>query len=116
GVRYRPCHVTHATLDEKGAIAYVSTRDGETIRADMFVDCSGFSGLLIQQALKTPFVSYVYVLFNDAAVALPSAIDGAIPRATVTTALRNGWAWKIPPTHRYGNGYVYSSRFCAAED
>src|SRR6185503_1474459 len=65
GVRYRPCHVTHATLDEKGAIASVSTRDGETIRADIFVDCSGFSGLLIQQALKTPFISYADVLFND---------------------------------------------------
>jgi len=116
GVRYRPCHVTHATLDEKGAIASVSTRDGETIRADIFVDCSGFSGLLIQQALKTPFISYADVLFNDAAVALPSAIDGAIPCETVSTALRNGWVWKIPLTNRYGNGYVYSSRFCSADD
>src|SRR6185437_11585049 len=116
GVRYRPCHVTHATLDEKGAIASVSTRDGETIRADMFVDCSGFGGLLIQQALATPFVSYADVLFNDAAVALPSPIEGAIPCETVSTALRNGWAWKIPLTNRYGNGYVYSSRFCTADE
>src|SRR6185437_6382039 len=54
GVRYRSCHVTHATLDAHGAIASVSTREGETISADMFVDCSGFGGLLIQQALATP--------------------------------------------------------------
>jgi len=116
GVRYRSCHVTHATLDGQGAIASVHTREGETIRADIFVDCSGFGGLLIQQALGTPFVSYADVLFNDAAVALPSPIDGALPCETVSRAMRNGWAWEIPLTNRYGNGYVYSSRFCSAED
>jgi len=116
GVRYRPCHVTHATLDEQGAIASVVTREGETIRADIYVDCSGFAGLLIEQTLKTPYVSFADTLFNDAAVALPTPIDGAIPSETVSTALRNGWAWKIPLTNRYGNGYVYCSRFCSAAD
>jgi len=116
GVRYHPCHVTHATLDEKGAIAAIATREGETIRADVYIDCSGFAGLLIEQALKTPYVSFADTLFNDAAVALPTPIDGAIPSETVSTALRNGWAWKIPLTNRYGNGYVYSSRFCSADD
>jgi tryptophan 6-halogenase len=116
GVRYRPCHVTHATLDAEGAIASVATRDGEMISADVYVDCSGFSGLLIEQALKTPYVSYADVLFNDAAVALPTQIDEAIPCETVSTAMRHGWAWKIPLTNRYGHGYVYSSRFCSAED
>jgi hypothetical protein len=107
--------VTHATLDEKGAIASVVTREGESIRADLYVDCSGFSGLLIEQTLKTPYVSFAENLFNDAAVALPTPIEAAIPCETVSTALRNGWAWKIPLTNRYGNGYVYSSRFCSAE-
>jgi 2-polyprenyl-6-methoxyphenol hydroxylase-like FAD-dependent oxidoreductase len=116
GVRYRSCHVTHATLDEQGAIASVVTREGETFRGDIFVDCSGFSGLLIDKALKTPYVSFADNLFNDAAVALPTPIDGSIPCETVSTALRNGWAWKIPLTTRYGNGYVYSSRFCSADD
>jgi 2-polyprenyl-6-methoxyphenol hydroxylase-like FAD-dependent oxidoreductase len=116
GVRYRACHVTHATLDEQGAIASVVTAEGESIRADLYVDCTGFGGLLIEQALKTPFVSFAEVLFNDAAVALPSPIDGPIPSETVSTALRHGWAWKIPLTNRYGNGYVYSSRFCSAAE
>jgi hypothetical protein len=116
GVRYRACHVTHATLDEHGAIAAVATREGETFRADLYVDCSGFAGLLVDQALKTPFVSFAETLFNDAAVALPTPITASIPCETVSTALRHGWAWRIPLTSRYGNGYVYSSRFCSADE
>jgi 2-polyprenyl-6-methoxyphenol hydroxylase-like FAD-dependent oxidoreductase len=116
GVRYQNGHVTHASLDESGAIASVSTREGETLTADLFVDCSGFAGLLIDQALRTPFVSFASNLFNDAAVAIPSRIPDSIPSETVSTALRHGWAWKIPLTSRFGNGYVYSSRFCSADD
>ena len=116
GVRYRACHVTHATLDQRGAIASVVTREGEHIRADMYVDCTGFAGLLIDQALKTPYVSFAENLFNDAAVAMPTPTEGPLACETVSTAMRHGWAWKIPLTNRYGNGYVYSSRFCSASD
>jgi 2-polyprenyl-6-methoxyphenol hydroxylase-like FAD-dependent oxidoreductase len=116
GVRYRSCHVTHANLAADGSIASVSTREGETIEADLFVDCSGFSGLLIEKALHTPWVSFAENLFNDAAVAMPTPIDDSIPCETVSTALRHGWAWKIPLTNRFGNGYVYSSGFCTQDE
>lgn len=117
GVRYRTLHVTHANLDETGAIASVGTREGETLSADLFVDCTGFAGLLIDKALQTPFVSFASNLFNDAAVALPSPLTPgeAIPSETVSTALQHGWAWKIPLTSRYGNGYVYSTQFCTPD-
>ena len=115
GVRYKSCHVTHANLNPEGLIASVSTREGETIAADLFVDCTGFTGLLIDKALKTPFVSFASNLFNDAAVAMPTPIEGPIPSETVSTALRYGWAWKIPLTNRYGNGYVYSTQFCSPD-
>lgn len=116
GVRYQSCHVTHANLAADGSITSVSTREGETIEADVFVDCSGFSGLLVDKALRTPWVSFSENLFNDAAVALPTPLDDSIPCETVSTALRHGWAWKIPLTNRYGNGYVYSSGFCTADE
>jgi 2-polyprenyl-6-methoxyphenol hydroxylase-like FAD-dependent oxidoreductase len=116
GVRYRSCHVTDATLTADGAIASVSTKEGETIAADLFVDCSGFAGLLIEKALHTPYVSFSSNLFNDAAVALPTPIGESIPSETVSTALKHGWAWKIPLTSRFGNGYVYSSEFCTADE
>jgi tryptophan 6-halogenase len=115
GVRYETAHVTHANLDERGAIASVSTREGLSIGADLFVDCTGFAGLLINQALKTPFVSFAENLFNDAAVAMPTPIGETVPSETVSTALKHGWAWKIPLTQRFGNGYVYSSQFCSAD-
>jgi 2-polyprenyl-6-methoxyphenol hydroxylase-like FAD-dependent oxidoreductase len=115
GVRYQTAHVTHAKLDEHGAIASVGTREGMTLAADLFIDCTGFAGLLINQALETPFVSFSENLFNDAAVAMPTPIGKTIPSETISTALRHGWAWKIPLTERVGNGYVYSSQFCSAD-
>jgi 2-polyprenyl-6-methoxyphenol hydroxylase-like FAD-dependent oxidoreductase len=116
GVRYQSCHVTHANLDDSGAIASVATREGETIAADFFVDCSGFAGLLIDKALHTPYISFASNLFNDAAVALPSPLEDTIPSETVSIAMQHGWAWKIPLTSRFGNGYVYSSQFCSADE
>jgi len=115
GVRYKSCHVTHATLSADGTIASVSTREGETIAADLFVDCTGFAGLLIEKTLKVPFLSFADNLFNDAAVAIPSPVEESVPSETVATALKYGWVWKIPLTSRYGNGYVYSTHFCARD-
>jgi hypothetical protein len=115
GVQHKSCHVKQVQLNERGDIASVVTADGETIAADFFVDCTGFAGLMIQQALKTPFVNFSSNLFNDAAIAMPTPIGEDIPSQTVSTAMKNGWAWKIPLTHRFGNGYVYSSAFCSAD-
>ena len=115
GVKYRSCHIKHVQLKESGDIDSVVTADGEAIAADFFIDCTGFAGLLIQKALNTPYVSFADNLFNDAAVAMPTPISEDIPPQTVSTAMKNGWTWKIPLTNRYGNGYVYSSAFCSAE-
>ncbi len=116
GVKYKPCHIEDVQLAENGDVASVRTREGETIAADFFVDCSGFAGLLVQKALETPFVSFAENLFNDAAVAMPTAIGEDIPSQTVSIAMRHGWKWVIPLTSRYGNGYVYSSAFCSADE
>jgi 2-polyprenyl-6-methoxyphenol hydroxylase-like FAD-dependent oxidoreductase len=115
GVRYVPAHVTHANLDERGALASIATQEGLTLAADLFVDCTGFAGLLIDKALKTPYVSFAANLFNDAAVALPTPIGATLPSETVSTALKHGWMWRIPLTQRFGNGYVYSSQACSAD-
>lgn len=116
GVRYKPCHIESVQLAESGDIASVRTKEGETFAADFFVDCSGFAGLLLQKALGTPFVSFSENLFNDAAVAIPTPIEGEIPSQTVSIAMKHGWKWVIPLTSRYGNGYVYSSAFCSADE
>src|SRR5580700_6304481 len=77
GVRYLAAHVTHANLDEHGAIASLGTREGPLVGGDLFVDCTGFAGLLITQTLKTPFISFAENLFNDAAIAMPTPIGHA---------------------------------------
>jgi 2-polyprenyl-6-methoxyphenol hydroxylase-like FAD-dependent oxidoreductase len=116
GVQYKCRHVTHAVMNERGDVAAVATSEGEQLAADFFIDCSGFQGLLIRKTLETPFVSYADNLFNDAAIAMPTGIGEKIPTLTVSTAMKHGWAWKIPLTNRYGNGYVYSSSFVSADE
>jgi 2-polyprenyl-6-methoxyphenol hydroxylase-like FAD-dependent oxidoreductase len=116
GVRHLPRHMTHASLDERGDLARLHLEGGETLEADFFVDCSGFAGLLIGKALGTPYLSFAENLFNDAAVAMPTPLDGPLMSQTISTAMRHGWAWKIPLTNRRGNGYVYSGAFCSADE
>lgn len=91
--------------------------DKRPLKADFFIDCTGFTSLLIGKTLETPFYSYSGNLFNDSAIAIASPLDVTkpIPSHTESTALSNGWAWKIPLTTRYGNGYVYSSGYQSAE-
>ena len=103
--------LTEVVLSANGAIAAVRLNDDNLLTADFFIDCSGFKSLLLQDALNVSFKSYKENLFNDAAVVMPSAISEIIPPATKATALSNGWAWKIPLTNRYGNGYVYSTDY-----
>lgn len=115
GVVHELGHVVAVKQHEHGDIASVQLAGDKHIAADFFVDCTGFSSLLLQKTLAVPFISYANNLLNDAAVALPSAIDEKIPSQTLATAMSCGWAWKIPLTNRYGNGYVYSSAFCSAD-
>ncbi len=115
-MQHHVSHVQDVQLNAQGEIAALVTKDGELIAGDFFVDCTGFTSLLLQKTLQTTFKSFANNLFNDAAVALPSEIGATIPSYTLSTALKNGWAWKIPLTNRFGNGYVYSSQFCSAQE
>lgn len=103
--------VTEVLHGPDGSISSVRLSDDSFIEADFFIDCSGFRSLLLQDSLKVKFNSFKENLFNDSAIAMPSDIDEEIPPETRSTALTNGWAWKIPLTNRYGNGYVYSSDY-----
>jgi flavin-dependent dehydrogenase len=112
GVKYKQATVTAVVLDEQGNIDYLKSDEGETIKADFYVDSTGFRSQLLQQALKVPFISFSESLFNDSAVVFPTEQNEQIKTETVSTALKYGWAWEIPLTNRIGNGYVYSSSFC----
>ena len=101
---------------ESGKIKSVTLEDGLSISADFFVDCSGFRGLLISQALKTPYQDWTkYLPCNRAVTAACEAVGPTLPY-TRATAKKAGWQWRIPLQHRVGNGYVYASDFISDED
>jgi tryptophan halogenase len=101
--------VADATLREDGFIDELLFTDGTRLRADLYIDCSGFRGVLIEGALDTGYLNWSEVLPCDRAVAVPT--EPASPRPPFTEAIAHtaGWRWRIPLQHRAGNGYVYSS-------
>lgn len=116
GVTHIEATVESIEQKENGDIASLKLSTGQDLAADFFVDCSGFASILLQKTLKVPFQSFADNLFNDSAIAVPTEIDPNIPAETLSTALSNGWVWKIPLTNRFGNGYVYSSKYCSADE
>jgi tryptophan halogenase len=94
---------------ENGDVAAVLLANGTRIAGDLFVDCSGFRGLLIEQELEAGFEDWTHWLQCDRAIAVPCArVDPLMP-LTRSTARKAGWQWRIPLQHRIGNGHVFSS-------
>ncbi len=99
-----------------GHVAAVQLKDGQQIAGDLFIDCSGFRGLLIEQALGTGYDDWTHWLPCDRAVAVPCASQAEITPYTRSTAHRAGWQWRIPLQHRTGNGHVYCSRHVSDDE
>lgn len=106
---------TVAQHSETGFVESVKTDDGRIYDADLFIDCSGFRGLLIEETLKTGYDDWSKWLPCDRAVAIPcEKIAEPIPY-TRATAHEAGWQWRIPLQHRTGNGHVYCSSYMDAD-
>jgi tryptophan halogenase len=95
---------------ENGDIAAVLLANGTRVAGDLFIDCSGFRGLLIEQELETGFEDWSEWLQCDRAVAVPCARVEPLMPLTRVIARKAGWQWRIPLQHRIGNGHVFSSR------
>jgi 2-polyprenyl-6-methoxyphenol hydroxylase-like FAD-dependent oxidoreductase len=115
GVEHRYATINKVTQHANGDIASLVAEEQKEIHADMFIDCSGFDGLLIQKTLNVPFTSFADNLFNNAAVVLPTQREPVLKAQTISKALKYGWRWQIPLTTRTGNGYVYSNVYCGAD-
>jgi tryptophan halogenase len=94
---------------ESGFIEAVVLQDGRRIEGDLFLDCSGFRALLIEQELGAGFEDWSKWLPCDRALAVPCERSDDQQPLTRSTARTAGWQWRIPLQHRTGNGYVYSS-------
>jgi tryptophan halogenase len=91
-----------------GELESVQTTIGK-IEADMWIDCSGFSRVLIGP-MGGGWKSYAeYLKVNAAIPFMENFKEGEVPNLeTLSHAMPNGWMWKIPTQERYGCGYVYS--------
>ncbi|GAC18945.1 tryptophan halogenase family protein [Paraglaciecola arctica] len=109
--------IAEVVLDsQNGDIKTLQLEDGRQINGDLFIDCSGFAGLLIEKALHCGFEDWSQWLLCDKAFAVQTESVGApIPR-TIAKAHQAGWQWKIPLQHRSGNGHVYSSQYISDDD
>jgi tryptophan halogenase len=99
-----------------GFIESVVMENGTVIEGDLFIDCSGFRALLIEQTLKTGFEDWSHWLPCDRAWAVPCELSGDLLPYTRATARPAGWQWRIGLQHRTGNGHVYASRFMSDDE
>ena len=99
-----------------GDVAAIMLESGERVTGDVFIDCTGFRGLLIEQALQTGLEDWSHWLPCDRAVAVPSRSAGDFTPYTRATAQAAGWQWRIPLQHRTGNGHVFSSRHVSEDE
>jgi tryptophan halogenase len=104
--------IVETRLDrESGDVVSLRLQDGREVAGDLFIDCSGFRGLLIEEALHTGYETWTHWLPCDRAVAVPCESTRDFLPYTRSTARPAGWQWRIPLQHRIGNGYVYSSNY-----
>jgi len=108
---------------ETGFVTQLVCEDGSIVAGDLFIDCSGFRGLLIEQTLKAGYDDWSRWLPCDRAAAVPcehgrtaSGARAPITPYTRVTAREAGWQWRIPLQHRIGNGYVFSSAFMSEDE
>jgi len=107
-------NIVKVNQDNKEFITSITTSNNKEIYADLFIDCTGFSKLLIEKTLKVPFISFNDVLLNDKAIATKIPYKDKNTEMNPYTnciAYNNGWIWNIPLYSRIGTGYVYSSKF-----
>lgn len=101
---------------QSGDIESLTLASGQCIEGQLFIDCTGFVGLLIEKALHTGYEDWSHWLPCDSAVAVQTeAVSSPLPY-TRSIAHDSGWQWQIPLQHRVGNGMVFCSKYMSDDD
>jgi tryptophan halogenase len=117
GIKHIDAKVESVQLNKKtGFIESLTLNNDQIISADLFIDCSGFKGLLIEEALETGYENWSDMLICDRAIAVQTNAVSTPTPYTRSIACDAGWQWRIPLQHRTGNGYIYSSQFESDEE
>ena len=118
GVVHIQAEVQSINTNEDGVESLILD-NGDVVKADLFLDCTGFKSIILDKALHTPFESYSDILPNNSAWATRIPYqdkEKELEPFTNCTAIGNGWVWNIPLWSRTGTGYVYSDKFISDED
>ena len=120
GVQHLVDHVVDIEMTDNGDIAAVKTKGGSRIEADIFVDCTGFTALLIEKKLGVEWIDCSQWLLCDRALAIQVPYEhnypGYVRPNTLATAVSAGWIWEIPLQNRRAWGYVHASDFISRDD
>ncbi|NRA29108.1 MAG: tryptophan 7-halogenase [Parvularculaceae bacterium] len=109
--RWEGCVQSVKQDSKTGFVGQLGLDDGREISGELFIDCTGFVGLLIEKTLGAGYDDWTDMLPMDRAVAVPCARVEPPKPYTIATADEAGWRWRIPLQHRTGNGHVYSSSY-----
>ena len=102
---------------DNGFIESIRLDSGITLGGDLFIDCTGFKGILIDKVLNAKFEDWSHWLRCDKAIAVPCALsEEKLTPYTQATAQQAGWQWRIPLQHRTGNGHVYASDYLSDDE
>lgn len=118
GVKHILDDVDKVNLDERGFVKSLDLRRQGEHDVDLVIDCTGFRGSILQQALGEPFEPYGDYLLNDraAVVQIPHKDPRVIATTTRATGFKAGWNFNIPLTTRVGTGYIFSSKFISDDE
>jgi tryptophan halogenase len=120
GVGHILDNVIDVEVRGNGDITAVKTKNGNRLEADLYIDCTGFAGLLIEKALGVRWIDFSQWLLCDRALVMPVPYEvhypGFVRPYTMSTAMSAGWVWDIPLHNRRGVGYVHSSAFLNEEE
>lgn len=118
GMTHIKSNVVDIVKKVNGDIDYLILEDSQNISSDLFIDCTGFKSLLLEESMGSKFISFNDTLLNDKALAAKIPYDDInqeLENFTNCTAIESGWVWNIPLWSRIGTGYCYSSKFASRE-
>jgi tryptophan halogenase len=124
GVKHVDAKIVEAevTRDDAGEdggeprVAGLVADDGRRFTFDLYVDCSGFRSLLLEQKLGAKFFDYKSSLFTDSALAFNAPHRGKLKPYTTARTMKHGWCWNIPMIEDDHLGYVHSSAHCSQDE
>lgn len=119
GVKHIIDDINGVVSKNNGDIDYLNTQSGEKIQGDLYIDCTGFSSILLGRHYGVKFQDKSDVLFIDTALTTHVPYESEhdpIASHTISTGQSAGWVWDIGLPSRRGVGHVYSSKYISEDE